>query len=250
MAKKITNSAFQTNNTAPKVGFNTVSNIKPATDSFEAYFGVKPLDKIEANRIEKLLVEGYQPGTIPEEQASKDVDVLKQITSEIKAISKQQVVLTGQRVYEAQELLKSYKDGTFSKWLESTFGERKTGYNYLNFFRLHKALPNDDLRERLKRFPQKSAYMLASKNVAIEEKTEIINEYSGLNHDELVILMQERFPAASTDKRKMKSSNDRLIAVLNDTYRKLQRRKDNLSDDNKFEIEKVSKLLASLVSDV
>lgn len=115
------------------VGFNLVTN----TNSFNALFATKPLEQSEAEQIEKILTDNFQEGFIEKDQVQQDVLQLKQITAEIKAIGKQGTILMGERVHRARELLKSYKDGAFTKWLESAFGTRKTGYNVLAYYEFY-----------------------------------------------------------------------------------------------------------------
>lgn len=234
--------AFQ-KTTRTGVGFNLV----PQVNSFNSVFNAKPLNLRESNAIERLLIDNFQPGESSEEQVEQDVDQLKQITSEIKAIGKQGIVLMGERVYRARELLKPYKDGTFTKWLESTFGTRKTGYNMLAYYDLYRSLPRDDLRESLKKLPQRTAYILASREGAIDIKAEIISEYSDRPHDELVVLIQEKLPVASGDKRASKSSNSRLISTMKGAVKKLQNRKSDLTREDRLELSELSNMIVCLL---
>jgi len=193
-------------------------------------------------------VDNFRPGQSDEEQVGKDVEQLKLITSEIKAIGKQGTVLMGERVHKARELLKPYKDGTFTKWLETTFGTRKTGYNMLAYYDLYTALPRDDLRESLKKLPQRTAYILASRDGDIDTKAEIISEYHDRTHDELVILIQEKLPVASGDKRKAKSSNESLIISMIDAAQKLQKRKSSLTEEDKTDLTELAQMIDTLLN--
>ncbi len=40
------------------------------------------------------------------------------ITSEVKAINNQAIILHGERIKKAQEILKNYRDGAFTAWLD------------------------------------------------------------------------------------------------------------------------------------
>lgn len=193
-------------------------------------------------------MDNFRPGQSDEEQVGKDVEQLKLITSEIKAIGKQGTVLMGERVHKARELLKPYKDGTFTKWLETTFGTRKTGYNMLAYYDLYTALPRDDLRESLKKLPQRTAYILASRDGDIDTKAEIISEYHDRTHDELVILIQEKLPVASGDKRKAKSSNESLIISMIDAAQKLQKRKSSLTEEDKTDLTELAQMIDTLLN--
>lgn len=234
------NKAFH--NTPSSVGFNFVHQV----NHFNTVFQTKPLDPHEANEIQRLLIDNLKADITTEAQALRDAEQLKLITIEIKAIGKQGTVLMGERVHRAKELLKAYKDGTFTKWLESTFGTRKTGYNMLAYYELYTALPHDDLRERLKKLPQRTAYILASRNGNLDTKAEIISEYHDKTHDEMVTLIKEKLPIASGDRRAAKNTNNRLIAMMKDTFQKLKTNENALTEENRKDLLKLSERMISL----
>ena len=237
------NLAFQ--QTAPGPGFNLINQV----NSFNAFIDARPLDPKEANEIDRLLHENFVPGQIDEGQPSKDAEELKTLSSEIKAIGRQGIVLVGERVHRAREILKNYKDGTFTKWLDATFDSKKTAYNRLNYFEFYRSLP-PSLQEPFKRIPQKAAYILASREGSIEKKEEIIREYSDMEVKDLVPLIQEMLPAASNDKRSTKSSNDRLIDSLREVFKKIRKRKDTLSEKNKDDLQGLMAKMLSEIFDV
>ena len=215
--------------------------------SFNSMPTATPLDLKEANAIEKLLVENYQIGRASEDQVAKDVEILKKTTSEIKTIGKQATILTGEKIFKVRQLLRPYKNGTFTKWLESTFGTRKTGYNMLAYYELYRALPREDLKDKLKKLPQRSAYILASRGGDIDIKAGIIDEYRNESHNELVVLIQEKLPIAVEDKRQGKSSNERVISAIKEAVHKLQKRRDCLTEFEKIELFSLSKSIHSLL---
>lgn len=225
-------------------GFNLV----PQMNSFNAVFNTKPLEAKKSREIERLLVENYQPGRTPEKEVEKDVEQLKILTSEIHAIGRQCTLLMGERVYRARGLLKSYKDGTFTTWIESTFGSRKTGYNMLAYYELYTALPHDELRERFKKLPKRTAYILASRGGNLHTKVEIIQKYHEKTHDELVILIQEKFPVSSQDKRGAKSPNTRLIDTMKKALQKLQKGKSTLTSEEQNGLVELAEMIASLIN--
>ncbi|MBS0636837.1 MAG: CT583 family protein [Verrucomicrobia bacterium] len=243
----ITNTAFQ-QKPPMAAGFNLVNQ----TNSFNSVFDVKPLDHQEDVQLQKILHENFLTVGAGKEKEnaklSQDWDEMKAITSQIKAIGKQGTVLIGERVFKAREILKSYKDGTFTKWLELAFGTRKTGYNMLAYYELYNALPHADLKDNFKKIPQKTAYILASRDGDLNKKAEIIREYHDLSHEELVILIQDKFPVASSDKRASKDSNSRFIAAIRDTLEKLQKRKSDLTQADKVELKSLKALIDSIIS--
>jgi len=220
-------------------------NLAPQINSFNSFFETKPLDETESLRIEKLLVDSFVPGTIDEESVAEDLNQLKLITSEIRAIGRQGTVLMGERVHRVKKLLIPYKDGTFTKWLESTFGTRKTGYNVLSYFELYSELAEPELRDKFKKLPLRAAYVLASREGSLSVKSEIIREYHMYSHTELVIVIQDKLPVSKEDKRVNKSYTDRLVRLLKETSKKLEKRKDCLSETNKRDIEETTNILNS-----
>ena len=150
-------------------------------------------------------MDSYVPGAIDEELVERDLNQLKLITSEIKAIGRQGTVLMGERVHKAKEVLNPYKDGTFTRWLESTFGTRKTGYNVLSYFELYRDLPQLDLEEKLKKMPLRAAYVLASRELDLDAKASIIRDCHELNHSELVAIIPDRLPASHESSRAQKA---------------------------------------------
>ena len=223
-------------------GFNLV----PQVNNFNSVFNPKPLDDKESNKLEKLLVDYFLPGRVSEDQVDKDLTQLKNITAEIKAISKQGIVLTGERIQKARELLTPYRDGAFTRWLETTFGSKKTAYNMLSYYQLYSELPDFSLKERFTKLPQKAAYLLASKNAEIEEKTKIIEEYCDSSADELVMLIQDRFPADELDGRR-KEANKTLLNSLEIGLKKLLKRKNYLTADNLIQLNKLRTLIDEIL---
>lgn len=212
------NSAFQ-EVASPVSGFNLVNK----SNSFSSVFDPKPLDEADSMLIENLLLNNVLDENISGGQLEKDIIDLTRLTVEVKAIGKQSIVLLGERVYQVGELLKQYRNGAFTQWIESTFGSRKTGYNMLSYYNLYKSLPDESLREKLKDMPQKTAYILASrKGGDIEVKSEIIRECGGLTHADLVEIIKEKIPAEEKEKRATNVSNEKLIASIRGSVEKLK----------------------------
>lgn len=186
------NKAFEEKNTPP-IGFHLV----PQANSFQAIFQTKPLQEEDRFKIRQILEEGMLSEKGEDGAEQRVQEQLYQITEEIKAISRQGAILLGERVFRARELLKPYRDGTFTKWLEATFSSRKTGYNFLAYYELYIHLPRDDLKEKFKQMPSRAAYILASKEGALHEKVALIEKHSSLGHQELVELIRHTFPSSS-----------------------------------------------------
>nr|NGX47007.1 hypothetical protein [Chlamydiota bacterium] len=165
--KAFSNLAFQKKPSSKKgtKNFNLVTEVK--LNAFQSVFNTQPLSsRVEIN-IEKLLVENRVPGENTEKNVSQDIRVVKELTKEIKAIGNQGAFLIGERIAKAREVLKRYKKETFGSWLEETFGNKRTGYNFLAYYELWEGLPDSSLKEKYQLMPRKAAYMLASRTVGI-----------------------------------------------------------------------------------
>lgn len=226
----------------------TVFNLLNEVNSFNSIFDTKPLEAAEENNLEKMLVEAYQPGMIEEVQVQDDVLNLKRLTSEIKAIGKQCVILIGERVYRAREMLKPYRDGTFSKWLDSAFTSRKTGYNALSYYELYNSLP-DDLKQNLRKLQHKTAYIIASKPGDIEIKAKIIEECQGKKHNEAMQVISEKLPSHKEDRRTQKVSIDKLILQLFDTVDTLFENWKLIEDKHRNELKYAFDVIDGLIND-
>jgi hypothetical protein len=164
--------------------------------SFEGIFSSSQLSKEEKETLENLL-KRYRNKTCKPE---KDFKMLSELTTEIKAITKQAILLHGERIQKAQVVLKKYKEGAFSTWLVATYGNRQTPYNLLQYFEFFKKL-STQLQEKLELIPKQAIYTLASRNGCLKEKIDLIKSYNGETKDQLLELIRAKFPLTSNDKR-------------------------------------------------
>lgn len=227
MAKSFPIPAFQENK-ANSIGFNLVTQV----NSFNSVFDTQPLEQHEVNKIEQLFIDSCQTGSVVESQIKKDMEQIKKLTSEIKAIGRQGVILMGERIHQAREILKSYKDGTFIKWIDSTFESRSTAYNMLSYYELYLSLPSF-AKEELKKLPQKAAYILASRNGDTTKKANFIKNFYHLKTDEIIALIREHFPSFT---RTSKNENSRLLENVQEAIKILKSKKNELSEFDKHEL--------------
>ena len=125
--------------------------------------------------IQKILVEDYMPGSIPESLVPQHVEQLTNISKQIKSISAQSVLLHGERIKQAQDLLANYREGAFTKWLMSTYGNRQTPYSMLRYYEFYQNAPAGS-RTLIESAPKKCIYMLASRDGDEAKKLELIQE--------------------------------------------------------------------------
>jgi hypothetical protein len=202
---------------------------RPPINSFDAMFSVQDLNEQEGKAIEKILLDGHEPGLLSEEIISTDIIELKKITKELKAINKQGLILIGERISKARDILKKYKEQSFREWLKLTYGSFKTGYNYISFFDLYTALP-ETLRWKLKEMPAKAAYILASKAAPIERKAKIVENYASESAQDLIILIQETLGSVLAKKFNRRSVIDRILDLLENETSRLMKRREFLNE--------------------
>lgn len=164
--------------------------------SFAGVFRVTPLSEGEQQRLQSLLSDYKNE----EQETGRDFTHLSALTAEVKAINNQAIILHGERIKKAQEILRNYRDGAFSAWLIATYGNRQTPYNFLQYYELYLALP-EKLHEKMDEMPRQAVYSLASRNGPREEKELIISNYQGEPKQQLLKLIRETFPLAQNDRR-------------------------------------------------
>lgn len=165
--------------------------------SFAGVFRPMALNEKEKNDLEELLKFYRQSDTY---SVDSDLTALVSITSEVKAITNQAVILHGERVKRAQEILKNYRDGAFTAWLYATYGNRQTPYNFLQYYEFYSIMPQT-LHPKIDQMPRQAIYTLASRDGPIDRKQEIVNSYVGQPKQELLKLIRQEFPLAEDDKR-------------------------------------------------
>ena len=186
----------------PQKNYTTALATLEPPNAFRSVFSFQELDQIESQELQQLL-ETTAPQDEDPLSIQRDFDLLKNITAEIKSIQKQSVLLLGERIQRAREILKKYGDGstTFTKWLDATFSSRRTAYNCLAYFEFHEALPTDHLRECLKLMSHKAVYMLASRQGSIDQKFKIVEDFYNLKQTEIIPIIQEHFPLVENEKK-------------------------------------------------
>jgi hypothetical protein len=165
--------------------------------SFSGIFRVTALNDQEKEDLEHILKSFRLT-----EDADTDADLkaLTAITSEVKAITNQAVILHGERIKRAQDILKKYRDGAFTAWLYATYGNRQTPYNFLQYYEFYTTMPQL-LHPKIDQMPRQAVYSLASRNGPLEKKETIVRNYNGQAKQELLQLIRLEFPLAEEDKR-------------------------------------------------
>jgi len=165
--------------------------------SFSGVFRVTALNDSEKAELETILTSFR---TSEEQSIEADLKALAGITSEVKAITNQAVILHGERIKRAQDILKKYRDGAFTAWLFTTYGNRQTPYNFLQYYEFYTTMP-EALHVKIDQMPRQAVYSLASRQGSIEKKEAIVRNYNGQAKQELLQLIRIEFPLAEEDKR-------------------------------------------------
>lgn len=165
--------------------------------SFSGIFRMSALNEKEKSDLENILKDFRLNETY---EVESDLKALMAITSEVKAITNQAVILHGERIKRAQDILKKYRDGAFTAWLFATYGNRQTPYNFLQYYEFYTVLPSS-LHAKLDQMPRQAVYTLASRSGSLEKKETIVKNYNGQPKQELLSLIRLEFPLDEEDKR-------------------------------------------------
>ncbi|MDN3508890.1 MAG: CT583 family protein [Candidatus Neptunochlamydia sp.] len=210
--------------------------------NFSGPFRVNTISNQERASLQSLL-EKYQTD---ENNISEDLNFLSTITSEVKAISNQAVILHGERIKKAQELFKKYRDGAFSNWILKTYGNRQTPYNFMQYYELYTALPKK-LQEIVDEMPRQAIYSLSSRSVPQEKKIEFVKKYKGESKTELLEKLRTSFPLAKQDKRNPNKTKS-VLDLLNRAKKRMEQDFFVPSQDENAELKAIVKEINALLN--
>ena len=194
----------------PKMTALAERSASGSLSSFSGIFQVVPLEEKEKDTLSEILktfqaYEGYD--------SEQDLKDLIHLTSEVKAITNQAVLLHGERIKKAQTILKNYKEGAFSAWLVSTYGNRQTPYNFLQYFEFCSQMPKE-LLPKIDGMPRQAIYTLASRAGEIDQKVSVIKNYAGESKEEILNIIRKEFPLDRDDKRLPNIANQSISSLL------------------------------------
>jgi hypothetical protein len=202
--------------------------------SFSGIFKIKPPTKKEQKAISDIL-NTYKSSQTTD--IDKDLLDLSKISSEVKAITNQAVMLHGERIKQAQTILKNYQDGAFTAWLLATYGNRQTPYNFLQYYEFYTSMP-DDLHKKIDEMPRQAIYTLASRSGEKEHKKEVVINYKGEPKRELLSIIRELFPLSDSDKR-LPNLGIQSIAFLKRLSKLVKQKRFSPSDAQKKQIKQL-----------
>lgn len=210
--------------------------------SFSGVFRVAQLNEKEKSDIESILRNFRLNETM---DFDADLKALMTITSEVKAITNQAVILHGERIKRGQEILKKYREGAFTAWLFSTYGNRQTPYNFLQYYEFYTLLPQT-LHPKLDQMPRQAVYSLASRAGELEKKESIVKNYTGQAKEELLKLIRLEFPLPEEDKR-LPHFTTNAISFLKRAREMLKNPHCKPRDDEKKQIQNLLSQIQSLI---
>ena len=187
---------FKAKEKKEKVGDLVARSSSPPCSHFSTLFDAPSITKEEEEVLQSLLETYQTEETCPLE----DLNVLLTLTSEIKAIDNQAIILHGQRIKKAQSLLKKYREGAFTHWLIKTYGNRQTPYNFLQYYEFYTVLPTP-LQNVADSMPRQVIYHLSSRPIPWEKKVDFVKEYRGESKTHLLDKLRAAFPLPKQDKR-------------------------------------------------
>lgn len=200
--------------------------------NFRQEFIAASLSKEEDNAIQLLLYDEFTPNN-EESVIAVDYKTLSILTQQIHAIDRQSILLHGERIQGAQDLLKKYKEGSFTSWLLLTYGNRQTPYRMLRFYELFQEIERKD-RPLLEKMPKKAAYSLAMRDGDLNKKIEIIRDHYHEEPAQILQAIRAILPLSEGDRRVKHKCNDEVILrTIEDGIRTLKKRKNELSDSTK-----------------
>ncbi len=194
------------------------------------------LSEQEKLAIKKIIIDDYQLGTISENQVAQHVDKLTNITKQIKAISTQSVLLHGERIKQAQELLSNYHEGAFSKWLMITYGNRQSPYNMLRYYEFYQSAPQT-ARPMIEGAPKKCVYILASREGNDQTKLDLLQNHGNKPQIKFLKEIQQAFPTQENIKRKPQLTST--IESISKLCSKLEDSSKHLSDNDRSDLKKI-----------
>jgi hypothetical protein len=197
----------------------------------------------EKTSIQKILFDDYMPEIISEDLVSQHVEQLTDITKQIKCISAQSVLLHGERIKQAQDLLSNYREGVFTKWLMNTYGNRQTPYSMLRYYEFYQSSPKE-YRSIIESAPKKCVYLLASREGDHNKKLQLIKEHGKSTQSDLLELIQTTFPTQESDRRK--PLNASTIESISRLCNKLENRSKYISEEDRMKIKKLIDRLIKL----
>lgn len=209
--------------------------------SFSGVFSVVELNDNERLQLSQLL----ETHATSSARLSEDLILLVRITSEVKAINNQAALLHGERIKKAQHLLSQYREGAFTAWLITAYGNRQTPYNFLRYFEFIETLPKT-LRPQVDTMPRQAVYTLATREGPLELKQNLIKQHYQKTKTELLKHIREAFPLPIKDRRRQNAAHA-ILNQLNHLHETINDKQQYISNEKALEISNLLQIMKDAI---
>lgn len=181
------------------------------------------LTEKETNQLEELFKQSNLRKDFIE-----NISAIKLLTSQIKSIQKQHVLLVGEKIFKVREILRQMggEKTTFSSWINLVFSTKSSAYNALAYYEFFINLPNDQAKQLFQAIPHKAAYVLAARKGDVDRKVTVLKQISGKNNQDAIRIVNTHFPSTKPtnigfvkdDEYRNKEISKKLLEVVNEIH--------------------------------
>lgn len=143
------------------------------------------------------------------EISTESSEVLMALSNQLDGVYQNYQVVVGEILYKAQQVLASYGDGMFGKWVESKGISKRNSYNYINSYKFVQNL-HEPQKEIFDNIP-KSLQFEMSKTSAIPEVNKAVFDGDVKTHKEYKEL-EKKLKLSQQANELLKGENDALKA--------------------------------------
>ena len=219
------------------------------SNPISSLFSSHKLSPADEEKIQLLITDRYKSEGVSAPEIEKDVHSLFELSSQIRSITKQSLILHGERVAKGQEILKKYRRGAFTAWIELTYGNRQTAYNFLYYYLLHRELPLKT-KELYQKIPYRAAYLLGSRKGSVKQKSEVIEQHFQKPQKDLLVIIENAFPLSQSDRRLKEGTTIRMAENILNQLKIIKSR--NAKNDPRLikKLRKIQKFLDEMISEL
>lgn len=226
--------------------------IKQLSSNVKKIFSIDgiPLTDSEKNQIKYIILTATKQDVL-DEKSTVIFEELKTITAQIKGIQKQGILLIGEKIFEARNLINQNTtlNTTFSDWISVAFKTKSSAYNALAYYEFYKNLPTNESRLVFQSIPYKAAYVLSSRRVCIEDKCKALANLKGLSNVEAISFIDRVFPKKNRKSSSFLNDQHLVDVILNKMsyLASLLSTFSTFDDSQRKELNKIVRLLSSII---
>jgi hypothetical protein len=246
-SNKTASEFFKKKNSKKKEDFKEAFEVRPASPTTtDIFMGLDAFSDADEEKLRLELFAMSKESGINQADAERDCTDLLLITSEIRSITKQSIILHGERIHKARSILNKYKKRAFMRWLDITYGNRQTPYNFLYYYNLYKAVPQKE-QTLIQKMPVRAAYLLSSRDGDMEKKLEIIRRHANSSQKELITVIRKEFPTSEGESKRRREGSRSLAKSFLQNLRALLEVEKPLSPSCISMLEQGKKILEELL---